>query len=220
MAYVHRWCNQKYHTSIISLLTIFVSLFVAACGVSGTVPKPTQRDFGGILQFGGTSRSYNVHLPPDYDGIRSYPLVLAFHGAGQNSLTMTALSQLNVTADRSGFIVVYPNALAGLWSFSLGDGKDDVSYTIALLDDLNRNLKISSGRIYAVGLSEGGFFAEFLACQRANRITAVGTVGATLEVTESNTCITSRPLSVILFNGDKDPIVPYTGGISNRLTYL
>ena len=58
----------------------------------------------------GTQR-YQVHLPPQYDGEKPLPVVMAIHGCGMTGFgwnSMKSTTHFNALADREGFIVVYP----------------------------------------------------------------------------------------------------------------
>ena len=57
----------------------------------------------------GSARSYQIHIPPNYDPAKPTPLVLALHGASMNAPTMERFTGLSAKADQAGFIVVYPN---------------------------------------------------------------------------------------------------------------
>jgi poly(3-hydroxybutyrate) depolymerase len=66
------------------------------------------------LQVDGRCRSYIVHIPPKYDPQQPTPVVLAFHGAGDNAEKMVRVSRLNEKADQDGFIAVYPSGTGRL----------------------------------------------------------------------------------------------------------
>ena len=91
------------------------------------------------LDVDGQSRSYWVHVPPQYRTEVPRPLVLAFHGAGMNGKLMSQWSGLNETADQQDFLVVYPNGtgIADLiLTFNVGQGRaDEVKFVQALLED-------------------------------------------------------------------------------------
>jgi len=61
------------------------------------------------LAWGGKERRYALHVPRSYDGRKSYPVVLVFHGGGSNAKQWMPFCGLNQTADRAGFLAVYPN---------------------------------------------------------------------------------------------------------------
>src|SRR4051812_23112435 len=66
-------------------------------------------DFTRTLTVGGLERTYLVHVPKSYDGSRPFPVVLVFHGGGSNAKQWVPFCGLNDTADKNGFIAVYPN---------------------------------------------------------------------------------------------------------------
>jgi len=69
---------------------------------------------------------------------------------------------------------------------------------------------VDTHRIYAAGLGEGGFMAERIGCDMADRIAAIAPVGAAYPKTMI--CLPSRPISALFISGTEDPLVPYDGG--------
>jgi polyhydroxybutyrate depolymerase len=87
---------------------------------------------------------------------------------------------------------------------------DDVAFVGEMLDQLALKYSLDVHRIYATGLGDGGFMAERIGCTMADRIAAVGAVGATFPKTM--VCLPSRAIPVLLIDGTADPLVPYNGG--------
>jgi polyhydroxybutyrate depolymerase len=87
---------------------------------------------------------------------------------------------------------------------------DDVAFVGEILDQLALKYSLDVHRVYATGLGDGGFMAERLGCAMADRIAAIGAVGASFPKTMI--CLPSRPISVLLIEGTADPLVPYNGG--------
>src|SRR5262249_57738455 len=85
---------------------------------------------------------------------------------------------------------------------------DDVGFVGAILDKLQADVCVDTGRIYATGMSNGGFLSHRLACELSNRIAAVAPVAGVLGVP---TCTPARPISVMHFHGTSDQLVPYNG---------
>ena len=162
----------------------------------------------------GLHRSYRVHAPRKRPG--ALPLV--------KGLKMEQVSQLDRAADRHGFIVVYPDAIYSprpverQWADGRGttkasrDGVDDVAFIAALIDRVEKDYSIDPTRIYATGISNGGFMAYRLACELSDRIAAIAPVAATMPTAEAPSCKPTRPLAVLDIHGTDDPLVPYTGG--------
>jgi polyhydroxybutyrate depolymerase len=136
-------------------------------------------------------RSYLVRMPPHASANAPLPVVVNFHGGGGNARTQKWYSRMDRTADREGFIAVYPNGTGGfgtrLLTWNAGNccgvaalnRVDDVGFTLAVIDDLARKTPVDMARIYAAGLSNGSMMAYRIAAEASERIAAVaGVAGA------------------------------------------
>lgn len=212
-----------------------LAIAVSACGGSGTseaaapsLPAPIPTDSGSAGDFSksvvvsGVSRNYLLHVPASYRRTTASAVVLLFHGgtgsaAGVGPITggFTGLS------DRSNFIAVYPDAVAGRWD----DGREttptptnDVAFVAALLDSLATEYNVNAKRIYATGISNGGMMTLRLACELSERFAAVATVAANMPAALAPGCNPSRPVPLALFSGTQDPLMPYSGGSIQTLS--
>jgi polyhydroxybutyrate depolymerase len=172
------------------------------------------------LTVGGRKRTYLVHVPKACDGKKACPVVLAYHGGGSNAEQMARFCGLNETADKAGFIVVYPNGTGRLaklltWNggnccgYAMLNKVDDVAFTKALLDDLAKVAKIDPKRVYATGMSNGAIMAYRLASELSDRIAAIAPVAGPMGAKE---CRPKRAVPVIHFHGTKDEFAPFAGG--------
>lgn len=91
---------------------------------------------------------------------------------------------------------------------------DDLGFFNQMLDQLGTRFSIDSSRIYAIGLSQGGFMSLRLGCALSDRFAAVASVGATMPKTMI--CLPTRPVPVAMLNGTSDPVVPYGGGTEHN----
>lgn len=168
------------------------------------------------LEHDGLARTALVHVPIGYDANRPTPLVLAFHGYGQSAAEMRSFSQLTEVADREGFIAVFPEGTGFIRSWNGGTccgtaiatAVDDVGFAGAIIDRLEDMLCVDTLRVYATGMSNGGFLAHRLACELSGRITAIAPVAGVIGMTS---CSPSRPVPVLQFHGTADLVVPYLG---------
>jgi len=168
-------------------------------------------------------RSYKVHVPKNYDADRATPVVLAYHGLGMNAKMMEGLSGLSETADRHGFIVVYPNGQGALnlrfWNAGGIRGaarffaQDDIAFTRRALDDLATVANVDSRRVYAAGMSNGGMLCYCLASEMADRLAAVASVGGLMATEKANP---SRPVPLLHFHGLEDRIVLVSGSTGHE----
>jgi polyhydroxybutyrate depolymerase len=169
------------------------------------------------LDHGGATRSYEIHLPPNYDGATPLALVLNFHGFTSTGLLQQEDTKMNSTADREGFIAVYPNGLDDSWNAGICCGRsatadvDDVGFTRAVIEDLGERGCIDESRIYATGMSNGGFFSHRLGCEAADVIAAIAPVAGVLGIDPSD-CRPARPIPIIHLHGTGDPLVQIDGG--------
>lgn len=92
---------------------------------------------------------------------------------------------------------------------------DDVEFLNQMLDQIALKVSVDASRIYATGLSEGGFMAMRVGCAISDRIAAVAPVAAAMP--KSMICLPSRPVPVIMINGTADPVVPHGGGTEHNL---
>ncbi len=168
----------------------------------------------------GRARSYLLHLPPNIAGGEPAALVLAFHGGGSNGRAMEWLTGFSRIADREGFIVVYPDAVADNWvdgrvgmrMKAQREGIDDVAFVAALLDELARRYSIDAKRVFATGISNGAIFSHYLAAKLADRIAAIAPVVGGLADPFYREFAPSHAVSVFIIQGTADPLMPFDGG--------
>lgn len=171
------------------------------------------------ITFQGLNRSYIVYVPDSYNPQNSSPVVFAFHGfGGQNVLTMNN-TNFNQLADTNNFIVVYPQGtlfgIAPHWNvggWTSGSTVDDVAFVDYLLSSLSNTYNINSDRVYATGMSNGGFFSFLLACQLSDKFAAIASVTGSMTTETLQNCNPLREVPVLQIHGTDDPIVPYNGG--------
>jgi polyhydroxybutyrate depolymerase len=204
--------------ALLALAGILLAL-LAGCGGAGVATR-AGHDVTQTLEFGGLTRSYILHLPASVTSTPP-PLVLAFHGGGDTAADMEPLTHFDELADKEGFLVVYPQGLDNRWA-DARDGAtptndDDVGFVRALLDDLKRRIAYDPTRVYATGVSIGGFFVARLACEAADRIAAFGIVAATIAVPETARCKPAQRVSVVTMHGTDDTFVPADGDATSGM---
>src|SRR5439155_1510641 len=81
----------------------------------------------------------------------------------------------------------------------------DVDFVRAVLDRLEYERCVDRRRIFATGMSNGGFFANLLGCTLAERLAAIAPVAGALDL---GSCVPARPMPVLLLYGRADRVVP------------
>jgi polyhydroxybutyrate depolymerase len=159
-------------------------------------------------------RTYRIYLPAAR--AQPVPLLFVLHGGRGSGATMEQLTRggFNRIADREGVIVIYPDGIGRNWN----DGRDlnepaarqnvdDVGFLRALIESVAHERVVDRNRVFSTGISNGGFMSFRLACEAADQFAAVAPVTA-----DRPNCQPSRAVSVAMFNGTDDPLVPWEGG--------
>ncbi|MCX7743601.1 MAG: T9SS type A sorting domain-containing protein [Flavobacteriales bacterium] len=162
------------------------------------------------------TRYFRVHLPLGYNPSFYYPLVLNYHGYTSNALQQELYTGMSTLADEQNFIVVYPDGIANSWNVGFlpqpyFSGIDDVGFTNTLLDTLIARYSIDTSKVYACGMSNGGYMSYRLACELSHRITAIASVTGLMTDSTSYYCNPPRSVPVLQIHGTADPIVNYNG---------
>jgi len=163
------------------------------------------------LLIDGFQRTYELRIPVRKTRI-FYPLVLLFHGRGTNGRIMLSRTRFAAKAEAEGFIVAAPDGLNGHWNDGRGTvnpNVDDIGFIRQLVASLTSQLPVDVTRIYAAGISNGGIFAQRLACEISDILVAVGTVAGPLAANLARS--RPNPISIVGIQGDEDPRVPIDG---------
>jgi polyhydroxybutyrate depolymerase len=126
---------------------------------------------------------------------------------------------MSAKADKEGFLAAYPSGTGGMrrvptWNsgnccgYAQRNNVDDVGFLRFLIQGLERDYPVDSKRIYVAGISNGGMMAYRLGCELADQIAAI----APVEGAQNVPCRPSAPVSVIIFHGTADRLVPFEGG--------
>jgi polyhydroxybutyrate depolymerase len=186
--------------------------FTAAAQASTTTAR--------TIEVAGLSRTYYLHVPVNIPKDREAALVLMFHGGGGTPAWAERESQFSELADREGFLAAYPQGYKKSWNdgrenrniAAQRDHIDDLAFVAALLDDLGKNYKIDSKRVFATGISNGATFSQYLGIHLSTRIAAIAPVAGGIAEPLSANFNPEKPVAVLMMNGTQDPLVHYQGG--------
>ncbi|MFB3902609.1 MAG: PHB depolymerase family esterase [Acidobacteriota bacterium] len=202
--------------------TVIMICLFAACW-SGDAGESRVGSYRGSITWDGLERTYLIHVPTSWNKSTRMPLVIALHGGTGTGETMVKMTRggFDALADRDGFIVVYPDGLthAGRIRTRWNDGRDDrfsqaddVGFLSALIDHLGETLNIDRCRVYATGISNGAQMVMRLARELPDKIAAVAPVAYAMPERLASVPVSTRPISVLVMTGTKDPLIPWEGG--------
>ena len=150
---------------------------------------------------------YLLYLPDGYTRSRKrWPLMLFLHGSGERGHDLEKVKAhgppKHIEAGRSyPCIVVSPQCPAGGWW--------DAEALNALLDNLERTLRVAPDRVYVTGLSMGGYGTWELAIRYPHRFAAIAPIcGGGMAFRTDRI----RHLPVWAFHGALDEAVPLERG--------
>ena len=199
--------------------------------VAGDYPPDIMSDsyleLSGVAGQGENVRQYKVHVPEGYDPKVPAPVVFCIHGLGQDALLFCVTgAAMNTKSDQAGFVLVMPNGYQNSWNAGTCCGGastemlDDVALFRAIFAEVGKHVNVDLDRVYATGLSNGGYMSYRLACDAADIFTAVapgaaaiGTNdigGGTNTASDFTMCKPSQPISILDIHGTQDPLIPYS----------
>ena len=123
---------------------------------------------------GGKSLPYELLIPPGYDKTKTYPLIIFFHGAGErgtdNKIQLAHVAPVFAAAD---FQVAHPCFVIAAqcppdqqwvdmpWGAPSGvrpaQPSQAMQLALKILDQVTTEFSVDRNRIYATGLSMGGY---------------------------------------------------------------
>jgi polyhydroxybutyrate depolymerase len=161
----------------------------------------------------GLTRKYRLHLPPDNSTKPAAPLVFNFHGFTGSGAQQELSSAMNAVSDTAGFLACYPDGINASWNVGwvFGSTADDVGFVSSLIDHLDENYSIDLNKVYACGMSNGGFMSYRLACELPQRIAAIASVTGSMVPGATAACKPGRPVPVMEIHGTADNVVNYNG---------
>ena len=164
----------------------------------------------------GMERDYIIYVPEIYDGSKAVPLILNFHGFGSSASQQMFYGDFRDIADTEGFLLVHPEGTTFIgnqfWNVEfpgISSTIDDVGFTEALIDELATLYTIDLDRVYATGMSNGGFMSFLLACQLSEKIAAVASVTGSMTQDTFDDCNAQLPTPVLQIHGTEDDVVSY-----------
>jgi polyhydroxybutyrate depolymerase len=164
------------------------------------------------INHGGVNRTYYVSYPNNAS--QETPLIINMHGYGGNAINQQIYSDMDQFAHSENVTVVYPQGLNYSWNvFTYWDSNpyDDVGFISAMINDISENFNIDLDRVYACGMSNGGYMSYRLACDLSDKIAAFGSVTGNFMINNSiNDCQDqNRDIPIIHFHGTEDGVVNY-----------
>jgi polyhydroxybutyrate depolymerase len=204
-------------------LILCCSIFLVRCGLREKIAAIKDFRFNKTITVDGLNRTYRLNLPPTYYENSDLPLVIALHGGGGSADQCETDYGLTIKANAENYIIVYPEGVQSdgilkvrTWNagtccdYAVEKNIDDVHFISVLIDDLVKNYKINSKKVYLTGMSNGAILSYRLACEIPNKITAIAAVSGPLSLKQA--CQSTKPIPIMHLHSVLDQKVPFNGG--------
>ncbi|GAA3383579.1 alpha/beta hydrolase family esterase [Cryptosporangium minutisporangium] len=159
----------------------------------------------------GQNRSAIVRVPAGRGGAVGLPALFHFPGLLETPAIAHQYAELEPAADSNGYLLVTPEHFGigwqGVQAGTPFPDVDDPGYIRALAAVVTGRFGADPARIYSSGMSNGGFFASLTACKLSDVFAAYAPVAGQLN--DPASCAPGRPVPVVMFHGDADPLVGY-----------
>ena len=185
-----------------------------ACGKGLLAPMEGVHE----LMVGTMNRKFFLRVPSAYDGRKPWPVVLAFHGAGNKSASwFDTNTDLRPQLEEKA-VLLFPEGPAKpdgslSWVYL---SPENVLFVDAMIDWLKKSLCIDPSRLFATGQSSGGYMAMTLGCQRGTVFRAVATSSG--GILEPGAC-TGHP-HVLMRTGKADTASTHDSVVKTRDFWL
>ncbi|TDC44690.1 hypothetical protein E1281_33010 [Actinomadura sp. KC345] len=171
--------------------------------------RPDPGDHAVHIRHAGQERKAILRLPDDYDG-SPRPVLFHFPGLFEAPWMAEFFGRMADHAQTRGYIMITPEHYGIGWQGVAGGPAepdvDDPGFVAALQDVLVERFNADPRRLYASGMSNGGFFTSKMACENG-RFAAFAPVAGQLG--DQAACRPGRRVPIVMIHGDGDPLVPY-----------
>ncbi len=174
---------------------------VCVCGQNNGTAIQQEKHFAAEIKV-TAKLDYLLFLPEGYESSRKkWPLMLFLHGAGESGTNLAKVKthgppKLVETKPDFPFIVVSPQSRGRGW---------DPETLNALLQDVMRQYRVDSDRVYLTGLSMGGFGTWALGAAHPEKFAALVPICGGGNPADAPKL---AKLPIWVFHGAKDPVVP------------
>jgi poly(3-hydroxybutyrate) depolymerase len=166
----------------------------------------------------GMSRDYIMALPQNYDPMKPYKLVFAWHGLGGSAQQVASNWYGLARMSDNGVIFVAgqglptPNNGGAGWPNTSGQ---DVAFVKVLYTKLQGSVCFDEERVFSTGMSYGGIMSNTLGCQMGDVFRAIAPMsGSGPGFGGRATCV--GQVAVWSSHGDNDTVVSTASGEASR----
>lgn len=142
------------------------------------------------------------------------PTLLVLHSYSGDALSTAKYSGFLQAAIPRGFNVVVPEAVGHEWHDSpeARTSSDDIGFLASVVEKLIAEQVADPSRIFIAGISNGGMMAFATVAARPGLFAGLGTISAGMPKHLFESFSPTKPMPLVMINGDADDVLPYRGG--------
>lgn len=172
----------------------------------------------------GNLRRYLIHVGTNYrpHAPELTPVVFGFGGWKDTPEKFAEYSRFELTDFGANAIIIYPEGIARAWEgapYASTRMGDDVHFVRTILNAVDADYRIDRGRVYAVGMSNGGGMAASLACHAPDLVAGVVSVSAAYYEPVVADCAPGA-VATLDIHGTHDEVIAYQGGMRHGAPFL
>ena len=188
-----------------------------SCSISGS------NTFNCDFIYDGLQREFFIYVPTILNDEAS--VLFSLHGYGSYASWNMQYTGYRSLADNNNFLAIFPQGTVhptkggthwNIGAFTSGSSVNDLGFIQYIIDWLKDTYNFNHDRIYANGMSNGGFMSYHLACYLGHEIAAIASVTGSMSDYTYNGCSPDHPTAVMQIHGANDAVIPFDGAYGFR----
>ena len=168
-------------------------------------------------------RSITYYAPLRYGKKEDYPLLILLHNDKDNAKSVIKKygDFIHASADSSGCMVMYPDAVSGHWNSKenseVKDTINDAGFISIMLDYFVQQYHCDPNRIYLMGIGSGGAMCYRFNCENNIHPVAIATINTLPEASHHvSDCRIKKEIPALTINSGED----IKSGIKKGMNFL
>jgi polyhydroxybutyrate depolymerase len=187
------------------------------CGTADPITGATTE----TITVAGVARTYLRVVPANYDPMRAYPLIFAWHGRTGSAAGARSYFGIQAAVGDNA-IVVYPQGQSvsgdpADTGWILTEAGRDIAFYDAMHTAVTSTYCI--GKTFSMGHSFGGYMTNALACHRGGTGPEAIRAIASIAGGGPGANCPGEPVSALVIHGMGDMVVPFSEGTGSRDRY-
>ncbi len=168
------------------------------------------------ISIDGTSRSYWIEMPANYDPDQAYPLIVALHWRGGSASEIYGWNGFFGLKEQynGNAIFLAPDGLDAGWA---NPGDRDIRFMRAMITEVQEGVCTDTRHVFATGFSFGGMMSNAIGCQMGDVVRAIVPMAGSLW---SGCADSAEKVAALFIHAKDDNTVPYSAGEEARDVFL